>query len=261
MSKEMPVVILCGGRGTRMGTETDALPKPMLPIGDKPILWHIMRIYSYWGFNNFILALGYKGEVIKDYFLRYREHNSNVEVKLGTGSVRYLDATEVPDWTIKLVDTGLNTLKGGRIKRIEKYVSTDRFMLTYGDGLANIEIPKLLAFHEKHKKLGTLTGVNPPSRFGEIMVEGDRVISFSEKPQTSQGLINGGFFVFESELFDYLTPDEKCDFEKGPLEELASQGKLMVYLHKGMWECMDTPRDMEHLNKLWAEGKAFWKLW
>ena len=261
MKDDTPVIILCGGFGTRLGSETENLPKPMIPIGGRPILWHIMSIYSHWGFKNFILALGYKADRVKDYFLHYRELNDNLEIDLGTGKHRCLNDCAAASWNVKLVDTGLNTLKGGRIKRVEKYVASDDFFLTYGDGVADIDVRNLLEYHRSHGKTGTITGVNPPSRFGEMMVKGRRVVSFSEKPQVSQGLINGGFFVFRNDLFDMLTPSESCDFERGPLEELARQDRLRVYLHKGMWECMDTVRDVNHLNRLWEDNRAFWKKW
>jgi glucose-1-phosphate cytidylyltransferase len=261
MKDDTPVIILCGGFGTRLGSETENLPKPMIPIGGRPILWHIMSIYSHWGFNDFILALGYKADRIKDYFLHYRELNDNFEIDLRTGKHRCLNDCASANWNVKLVDTGLSTLKGGRIKRLERHVASDDFFLTYGDGVADIDIAGLLEFHRSHGKTGTITGVNPPSRFGEMMVKGNRVLSFSEKPQVSQGLINGGFFAFRKELFDMLTPDEGCDFEHGPLEELARQDRLRVFLHKGMWECMDTVRDMTHLNKMWDDKLAFWRIW
>jgi glucose-1-phosphate cytidylyltransferase len=257
----LKVIILCGGLGTRLGTETETKPKPMVEIGGKPILWHIMKTYAHWGYRDFILALGYKSEVIKDYFMFFKEYNDSVEIDLRTGKRSCLGDCEITNWNVKLIETGLNTLKGGRIKRVERYVDTDDFMITYSDGVADINIKKLVAFHKKHKKLGTVTGVNPPSRFGELIVKRDRILSFSEKPQVSQGMINGGFFVFKKDLFDYLTPDEDCDLEKGPLEELARKGQLMAFKHPGMWECMDTVRDRNHLNKLWGDRKAFWKVW
>jgi glucose-1-phosphate cytidylyltransferase len=261
MRSEVPVIILCGGFGSRLGSETENIPKPMIQIGGRPILWHIMSIYSHFGFRDFILALGYKSEHIKNYFLHYREINDNFEIDLGTGKHHCLKDCASADWNVKLVDTGLNTLKGGRIKRVERHVGSDDFLLTYGDGVADIDIGKLMDFHKAHKKTGTITGVNPPSRFGEMLVKKDKVLSFSEKPQVSAGLINGGFFVFQKGLFDILTEDQDCDFEKGPLEDLARQDRLRVFYHRGMWECMDTVRDMNHLNRLWDEKIAFWKLW
>jgi len=259
--KETPVVILCGGLGTRFGAETVSKPKPMIEIGGKPILWHVMKIYSYWGYNNFILSLGYQSEKIKQYFMFYKEYSNNFEINMKTGKYEYLDEADEVDWSVKLVDTGLHTLKGGRVKRIEKYVDTDRFMLTYGDGIANINIKELLKFHKSHGKLSTLTGVCPPSRFGEIIHKDSEIISFSEKPQASKGIINGGFMVHETELFDYLSSDVNADFEIGPLEDLAGKGRVQMYKHSGMWACMDNVRDMNYLNKLWMNDEAFWKLW
>ena len=239
--EDIPVVILCGGRGTRLKEETVVKPKPLVEIGNYPILWHIMKIYSFYGFNNFILCLGYKGEMIKEYFC----DNKNKDEK----------------WRIALADTGETALKGARLKRIEKYVKSDTFMVTYGDGLANINISNLLKFHLKHKRIGTLSGVRPPSRFGRIKVEGDKVLEFSEKPQLEESLINGGFFVFSRRLFDYLSDENSCDFEIGVLDKLAKEGELMVYKHLANWLCMDNIRDTEYLNKLWISGKAFWKVW
>jgi glucose-1-phosphate cytidylyltransferase len=261
MNNDIPVLILCGGLGSRLGSETESIPKPMVTIGGQPILWHIMKIYSYWGYKNFILALGYKSEVIKDYFMFYHEYVHSLEINLGNSERKCLDSYEPLNWNIKLINTGDKTQKGGRIKRVEKYVDSDWFMLTYGDGVADINIEELVKFHKSHGKPGTVTGVNPPSRFGELIVENDKLVSFSEKPQVSQGIINGGFFVFEKDLFDYLTPDENCGFEVGTLEDWVKHDKLRIYRHKGMWECMDNIRDMMHLNKLWSEEKAFWKIW
>jgi glucose-1-phosphate cytidylyltransferase len=261
MEANYPVVILCGGLGTRMGSKTDIKPKPMLKIGDRPILWHIMKTYSEYGFDDFILTLGYKSDVIKDYFLNYTEYNNSVSVNTKSGDVTNLSENDIEEWNVKLVNTGIHTLKGGRIKRIEPYVDSDRFMLTYGDGVADIDIHELVEFHESHDSPGTISGVNPPSRFGEMNLDGNQVLSFSEKPQASQGVINGGFMIFEDEIFDYLTPDEECDFEVGPLEEFADDGKLKMYRHDGMWECADNQRDLDHLNDLWSNDEAFWEVW
>ena len=261
MDHKYPVVILCGGLGTRMGSKTDIKPKPMLNIGGKPILWHIMKTYSEYGFDEFILTLGYKSENIKNYFTKYPKYRNSIEVNTKTGESTGLSDDEIEEWNVKLVNTGVNTLKGGRIKRIEPYVNSDRFMLTYGDGVADINVNDLVEFHESHNAAGTVTGVNPPSRFGEMNLEGDQVLSFSEKPQASKGVINGGFMVFEEEIFEYLSPDEDCDFEVGPLEEFADDGKLKMYRHEGMWECADNQRDLDHLNDLWSDNEAFWKVW
>jgi glucose-1-phosphate cytidylyltransferase len=256
------VVILCGGLGTRLREETEFKPKPMVEIGGKPILWHIMKIYNHYDCADFVLCLGYKGEVIKDYFLNYEFLNSDLTIKLGKQKATILhDTTNHDNWSVTLADTGDKALKGARLKRIEKYITEDVFMLTYGDGVANVNIKKLLAFHNKHGKIGTVTGVRPPSLFGELVLEGDRALLFSEKPQTSAGLINGGFFVFNRKIFNYLTDDDNCDFERGPLETLTAEGELMVYIHDGLWACMDTYRDVEYLTRLWQSDQAFWKVW
>jgi glucose-1-phosphate cytidylyltransferase len=256
------VVILCGGLGTRLKEETEYKPKPMVEIGSKPILWHVMKIYAHYGFKDFILCLGYKGEAIKEYFLNYDVLSNDFTIKLGKEkAVTIHNASEERDWSITLADTGNNALKGARLKRIEKYIKEDTFMVTYGDGVGNINIKKLLDFHNSHGKMATVTGVRPPSLFGELVVKDNRAIIFSEKPQTSAGLISGGFFVFNRRLFDYLTDEDNCDFEKGSLEQIAAEGELMVYTHDGSWACMDTYRDVEYLNKLWRNNQAFWKVW
>lgn len=256
------VVILCGGFGTRLKGETEVRPKPMIEIGTKPILWHIMNIYAHYGFKDFILCLGYKGEVIKNYFYNYEILNNDFTVELGRYKhIEIHSNHNQKGWRVTLADTGERALKGARIKRIEKYIGGETFMLTYGDGLANINLHELLVFHKNHGRIGTVTGVRPPSRFGEMIVENSRVLSFTEKPQISEGMINGGFFVFNREIFDYLSNDDNCDFEIGPLEQLAKKSELIVYKLKNEWACMDTYRDMVYLNKLWQEGKAFWKIW
>ena len=261
-NKNINVVILCGGFGTRLSEETVLKPKPMIEIGNMPILWHIMKIYSYYGFNDFVLCLGYKGEIIKQFFLNYKLMNSDITLDIGKNyNIKIHESHLDENWKVILADTGLNSLKGARIKRIEKHIDSELFMLTYGDGVADINLKELVAFHKKHGKIGTLTGVYPPSRFGEMIVEGNSVKNFSEKPQTSGGCINGGFFVFNKKFFSYLSDDENCDFERGPLEKLADEEELMVFFHTGFWECMDTLRDMKYLNKLWNSGKATWKLW
>ncbi|MFC1991153.1 glucose-1-phosphate cytidylyltransferase [Chloroflexota bacterium] len=256
------LVILCGGMGTRLKEETEYKPKPMVEIGDKPILWHVMKIYAHFGFTEFVLCLGYKGRVIKEYFLNYDVLNSDFTVKLGPKKMITMhNGSEESDWNVTLADTGNNSLKGARLKRIEKYITEDTFMVTYGDGVGDIDIKKLLDFHNNHGKIATVTGVRPPSLFGELLVQDNKAMLFSEKPQTSAGLISGGFFVFNRKLFDYLTTDEDCDFEKGPLEKIAAEGELMVYTHDGLWACMDTYRDMEYLNMLWQKNEAFWRVW
>ena len=258
----MKVVILCGGKGTRLREETVAKPKPMIEIGGKPILWHIMKIYSHYGFKEFILCLGYKGESIKEYFYHYEARNADFTIDFTRGfpKIAFHNSHCGKDWKITLIDTGCDALKGARIKKIEKYLNgDDDFMLTYGDGVANVNLGDLLAWHRTHGKIATVTGVRPPSRFGELNTQGDLAISFNEKPQVSQGLINGGFFVLNKEIFGFLNTSDNCDFERGPLEEIAAAKQLMVYRHPGEWMCMDTPRDMEYLNRLWSNGNAFWK--
>ena len=254
----MKVVILAGGWGTRLGKQTEIVPKPMVLIGGKPIIWHIMNIYSRFGFNEFIISCGVKAHVIKDYFRNYDTLNSNFTIDLSNNNVVLHDAHKEKNWKITIIDTGLNSLKGARIKRIEKFLDDDINMLTYGDGLADIDINKLLAFHKSHNKTITVTGVHPPARFGEIKENNGLVSTFSEKPQTSEGLINGGYMVFNKNLLDYLSTDSECDLEFGALEKLARKGEVMVYKHDGKWQCMDHERDFVRLNRLWEENKSFW---
>lgn len=257
----MKILILAGGYGSRLGNITENIPKPMVTIGGRPILWHIMKSYSYFGFNEFIVLLGYQGVKIKEYFYNYYMLNNDFTVDMAHNNVEYHGRNNVENWKIILLDTGIDTLKGGRIKRAETYLDGDTHMLTYGDGVSDVNIKDLLAFHRSHGKLLTLTGVRPPSRFGELVIKNGQVLSFEEKPQISSGIINGGFMVFNKELMTYLTPAKDCDFEFGVLEELAKKGQVMVYEHKGFWECIDTERDLNHLNKLWSQGNASWKLW
>jgi len=255
----MKVVILAGGYGSRLGSLSELIPKPMIDIGGRPIIWHIMKIYARYGYTDFVIALGYKGHVIKDYFYNMKHRNNDFTINTKSGEVTFHNSgTE--DWNITLVDTGLDTLKGGRIKRLEKYLD-DVNMLTYGDGVADININELVDYHNEHGKLVTLSGVRPPSMFGEIIQENGKVISFEEKPQTSKGFINGGYMVFNKDVLNYLTTDKNCDFEFGPLEELATKSEVMTFRHEGFWECADTVRDLNHLNKLWNSGEAKWKVW
>jgi glucose-1-phosphate cytidylyltransferase len=260
--KKMKVVILAGGKGTRIAEESEFRPKPMIKVGERPILWHIMKIYATYGYSDFIICLGYKGEMIKQHFLDYKALNSDFTITLGKhdGIKTYGNNSE-DHWTVTLADTGLEAMTGSRIKKIERYIDSDLFMLTYGDGVANIDIDKLVSFHKSHKKIGSLTGVHPSSRFGELLVEGNQVKNFAEKPNITKGHINGGFFVFDRQIFDYLTEDDSSIFEKEPLENLARDGELMVYTHDGFWQCMDTMRDMTLLNSLWKRNKAPWKIW
>lgn len=260
----MQTIILCGGLGTRLREETEFRPKPMVNIGSKPILWHIMKIYAMHGHTEFILPLGYKGDMIKDYFCHYELMNNDVTLELGKpNSLCLHQGHEESGWKITLADTGEKTLKGGRIKRVEKYITGDTFMMTYGDGVGDIDIKNLLQFHFSHGCMATVTGVNPLSRFGELQIKGDTVHSFREKPQmaSGDGLISGGFFVFNREIFDFLNDSDDCDLEYGPLEKIASMGQLKVYRHNGFWFCMDTIRDTEALNKMWIQNKASWKCW
>ena len=262
MTENMKVVILCGGAGTRLREETEFRPKPMVNIGPYPILWHIMKYYSQFGFKEFVLALGYKGDMIKNYFCHYELMNNDVTIELGQPEKTCIHyAHDEAGWKITLADTGEKSLKGARLKKVEKYIVGDTFMMTYGDGIADVDIGKLLAFHQAHGKMATVTGINIASRFGELKIDGDSVETFSEKPQDGKGFINGGFFVFSRKILDYLTADDLCDLEVGPLEQIAGEGQLMVYKHKGFWACMDTLRDMEYLNRLWDNGMARWKIW
>ncbi len=258
----MKIVILCGGMGTRLREETEFRPKPMVKIGTKPILWHIMKHYAHYGFNKFVLCLGYRGEAIKEYFYHYMLHNNDVTIKLGKDrQITLHKNTEAEDWEITLVDTGDRTLKGARIHKIQKYITEDHFMVTYGDGLSNINMRQLMEFHKEHGKVATVTGVSPRSSYGQIKENNGRVIRFIEKPKIEEGMINGGFFVLRKDFFGYLNPEDNCDFEIGPLEQLTAKGELMVYHHKGDWACMDTYRDTVFLNRLWESNQAFWKEW
>ncbi|MBN1612930.1 MAG: glucose-1-phosphate cytidylyltransferase [Deltaproteobacteria bacterium] len=258
----MKVVILCGGVGTRLREETEFRPKPMVNIGARPILWHIMKYYSCFGFNDFVLALGYKGEMIKNYFCHYELMNNDVTIVLGQPeNIHIHHSHEEAGWKITLVDTGEKALKGARLKKVERYIPDDTFMMTYGDGIATVNLNALLEFHWSHGKMATVTGINPASRFGELKIEGNRVMSFSEKPRGGEGLVNGGFFVFNRKIFDRLTAEDSCDLEVGPLEQIAREGQLMVYRHRGFWACMDTLRDMEYLNRIWDSGQIPWKNW
>lgn len=257
-AENVQVVILCGGMGTRLREETEFKPKPMVEIGGKPILWHIMKIYAHYDFTDFVLCLGYKGDAIKNYFYNYEMMNNDFTVELGKyKQVEIHGNHNEAGWKVTLADTGETALKGARIKKIEKYIKGDTFMLTYGDGIADINLHELVSFHRNHGRIGTVTGVEPPSRFGELVVESNKV-SFTERPQASGGLINGGFFVFNKGIFNYLSEEDSCDFEVGPLEQLATDGELMVYKLKGQWACMDTFRDMQYLDKLWKSGDVFW---
>ncbi|MEY3370555.1 MAG: glucose-phosphate cytidylyltransferase [Cyanobacteriota bacterium] len=253
----MKVLILAGGMGTRLSEETDVRPKPMVEIGGKPILWHIMKIYSQYGFNDFMVLLGYKGYLIKEYFTNYFLHQSDVTVDLKNNSVKIHKSSAEP-WKITLVDTGLNTLTGGRIKRVQKYVGEETFMLTYGDGVGDININKLLEFHRSHKKFVTLTAIQLLGRFGALNIDNsNKVLSFQEKPKTDNAWINGGFFVLEPEIFDYIEGDEIM-WEREPLEKLSKDNQVSAYKHTGFWKPMDTLRDKNELEQIWQSGQAPW---
>ncbi len=253
----MKTVILCGGLGTRLSEETHIRPKPMVEIGGRPMVWHIMKLYESHGFNDFTLALGYKGEVIKDYFLNYHARQSDLTVHLKCGQVDYSKPT-AEDWRVSLIDTGANSMTGGRLLRLKEHVqSAGTFMVTYGDGVSDIDLTELLAFHRAHGRLATVTAVRPSARFGGMHVIDGQVLSFKEKPQSSEGWINGGFFVFELGVFDYLT-DDATVLEQSPLENLVRDGQLMAYKHAGYWQCMDTIRDRAALETLWQSGQAPW---
>ncbi|MEM0142891.1 MAG: glucose-1-phosphate cytidylyltransferase [Candidatus Parvarchaeum sp.] len=255
----MKVVILAGGFGTRLSEETDIKPKPMVEIGSKPILWHIIKIYSTYGFNDFIVCLGYKGYIIKEYFYNYFLHLSDITINLCNNEIIY-HKTKAENWKITLVDTGLESMTGERIRRIKPYLENQTFMLTYGDGVANINIKTLCDYHKSHGKYATMTAVQPEGRFGLINLDGKNIKSFIEKPKGDGGWINAGFFVLEPEIFNYIE-EENSVWEKKPLEKLASENQLVAYLHEGFWKCMDTLRDKLELENLWKSGQCPWKVW
>ncbi|MGI9603351.1 MAG: glucose-1-phosphate cytidylyltransferase [Acidimicrobiales bacterium] len=258
---DMPVVILCGGFGTRIREASESLPKPMIDVGGRPIVWHIMKTYSQYGFRRFVLCLGYKAGDIKDYFLRYREHQSDFTVQLGSDAEpQYHGSDNAEDWEVTCVDTGLDTLTGGRLARVAPFLDADAFMLTYGDGVADVDIGALVAAHRAHGLMGTVTAVHPTSRFGELAVDGGTVTDFAEKPMLNEGLVNGGYFVFDRAFLDYVTPDDGM-LESGALQKLTADGQLGHFVHKGFWRGMDTYREYVELNQLWDEGTAPWKIW
>lgn len=257
----MKVVLLAGGYGTRISEETDIKPKPMVEIGGKPILWHIMKMYSSYGHNDFVILLGYKSYYIKEYFANYFLHQSDVTLDLQTNKMEVHNNTSEP-WKVTLVETGLDTMTGGRIKRAQKYIGNETFLLTYGDGVSNVNIDETILQHKKHGKSLTMTAIQPEARFGNLDISDDMNIkSFIEKPKTEGGWINGGFFVCEPKVFDYLSEDEGCVFEQAPLQSLANDGELYAYKHDSFWQCMDTLRDNQKLNKMWHDNKAKWKNW
>ena len=255
----MKVAILAGGLGSRLAEETDVRPKPMVEIGGKPILWHIMMHYAHFDMRDFVIALGYKGEVIKKYMIDYCHLNRDLTVNTSTGRVK-MSGAPVEDWRVELVDTGIKTQTGGRIRRLAPYLDKGTFMLTWGDGVSNLDLRNLLEFHRRHGKLATLTAVRPTARFGHLEMQGDQIVEFSEKPQTKEGWINGAFFVLEPAIFDYIDGDS-THWEKEPLERLAREGQLMAYRHNDFWQCMDTIREKHYLEGLWANGQAPWRVW
>jgi glucose-1-phosphate cytidylyltransferase len=256
----MKVGILAGGYGTRLAEETEIKPKPLVEIGGKPILWHIMKSYSHYGYNDFFIALGYKGEMIKKYFIDYSGLQGNISVDMASGQVQRSNLPHKEDWNVHLIETGLKTNTGGRIKRFQPFMGNETFMLTWGDGVSDVNLDDLLKFHKSHGKLATLTTVRPPARYGHLEFDGDRVMEFSEKPQTGEGWINGAFFILEPEVFDYIEGDH-TQFEKEPLEGLARDGQLMAYRHTSFWQCMDTLREKHILENYWQSGTAPWKTW
>ncbi len=255
----MKVVILAGGFGTRLSEYTDIRPKPMVEIGGYPILWHIMKIYAYYGFNDFVIALGYKGQVIKNYFLNYQALNSDFSIDLEKGSIKYLNGHQ-DNWKVTLIDTGSETMTGGRVSRLSNIIGDDTFMLTYGDGVADINISQLVEFHKNHGKVATVTAVNPKGRYGELQINQNCVEKFIEKPRFKNSWINGGFFVFQPEFLDMIEEDSTI-LEREPLERVVEMGELMTFEHKGFWQCMDTLRDRNYLDQLWEQSAAKWKVW
>ena len=259
MEKNIPVVILCGGQGTRLQEETAYKPKPLVEIGGRPILWHIMQHYARFGFQEFYLALGYKGEMIKKYFLDFYALNQNFSVSLENGQVRTIQENGVESWQVHLIDTEQSTMTGGRLKKLAPLIGERTFLMTYGDGVSNVNLERLLTFHREQRALVTLTAVRPPARFGAIEFDGHRVRHFKEKSTIHEGWINGGFFVIQSEALNYIKEDVM--WEHAPMEQLAEEGELYAYKHGGFWQCMDTTRDLKYLEDVWQTGEAPWKTW
>ena len=253
----MKVILLAGGLGTRLSEYTEILPKPMVGIGGKPILWHIMKTFAYFGHKDFYVALGYKAEMIKEYFIHYRTLNADFTVDLKTGDINSHQLDEV-DWKVTLVNTGQHTMTGGRVKKMMPFIGNETCLMTYGDGVSNVDLDQLISFHKDHGKMVTVTAVHPGARFGELEIKGEQVTSFQEKPQTGQGWINGGYFVIEPEFFELIGGDQTI-LEREPLEQTAQMGELMAFKHEGFWQCMDTKRDRDNLEVFWSSGKAPWK--
>ncbi len=257
----MKVVIFCGGLGTRLREETEFRPKPMVPVGERPILWHIMKTYAHFGHKEFILCLGYKGEVIKEYFRNYHWNTSDVTIQLGRSeNIEYHNTHDEEDWSVTLIDTGASTQTGGRLKRVLPYIAEDTFLLTYGDGLINSDINASIDFHRKHQPIVTVTAVQPAGRFGDLTIEGSRITAFTEKPEQQAAYINGGFFVVDKRIEGYL-PDDSTVLENEPMNALAREGKISAYQHPGFWQCMDTYREQQLLTGMWQSGNAPWKVW
>jgi glucose-1-phosphate cytidylyltransferase len=260
--RDIPVVILAGGLGTRLREETDRVPKPMVEVGDQPMLWHIMKLYGHHGFRRFILCLGYKSWVVKQYFLSYREQLADITISLASHEEPALRSNGGhEDWEVTCAETGMLTGTGGRLSRVRDYVDTDTFMFTYGDGIGSVDLLRLLEHHRTTGRIGTVTGVHPTSRYGEMRVDGDQVVEFNEKPTKPEGYVSGGFFCLNRGIFDYLSDDEDLFFEKEPLQKLARDGQLSVFPHEGFWLGMDTLRDKQYLDGLWRSGEAPWKVW
>jgi len=255
----MKAVILAGGKGTRISEESHLKPKPMIEIGGRPILWHIMNIYAAYGYKEFVIALGYKGEIIKDYFLNYHYYSRSLTVQLKTGNVK-IHNDQGEDWTVHLLDTGLDSSTGGRVKKVAEFIGNEAFMMTYGDGVSNINIHNLVNYHRQQGRLATVTAVRPPARFGGLGLNENFVSYFTEKPQAGEGWINGGYFVLEPEIANYI-PDYVTPWEALPMEKLVTEGQLAAYQHNDFWQCMDTLRDVNQLEKLWQDGTAPWKIW
>ena len=252
----MKAIILAGGLGSRLGNLTESIPKPMVKIDNKPIIYHIMTSFSKYGINDFIIALGYKSEVIKDYFLNFKERNSNFNINLNSGKIKYFN--DIPNnWNISLIDTGIDTMTGGRVKKLQEYINEENFLLTYGDGLCNVDLKRLIDFHKAHGRIATVTAVRPNARFGELLIEDDSVKSFKEKPQTHKGRINGGYFVFNKKFFDYIDDDDQTVLEASPLEKVTEEDELRAFKHDGFWQCMDTPRDKQLLEQLSKSTKIY----
>ena len=257
----MKVVILCGGQGSRLREETETKPKPMIEIGRMPILWHIMKTYAYYGHKDFILCLGYKGEMIRRFFYEYELVTNDCTIELGHNNIVIHPKNIEEGWKVTLVDTGLDNMTGSRVKQIEKYIDEEDFLLTYGDGVTDLDINKLVEYHKSHKKFATVTGVTPTSQYGELIIEDNKVVSFAEKPKQDKSAISGGYFVFNKKVFEYIDKDISCILEKSPIQKLVQDGQLNVYKHSGFWQCMDTYRDYKFLKQLWNNGLANWKVW